>query len=225
MSDSKPQSFTLRQRVQAYVIGAAGWILVWVIGATLRYKVEGWRNFQQFDERSQPIIYSCWHNQIFSATYFWRFRDIRVITSRHFDGECIAKVLKGFGYVATRGSSSRGGVRALQELRKSLVAGDPAGFTVDGPRGPVYKVKPGPVWLSRKTGVPIIPFHMEPRQFWCLSSWDQFRIPKPFSMVLVKIGRPLTVSAEDEEGQWVQRYQEEMDRIRSYAEQYWAGIA
>ena len=66
---------------------------------------------------------------------------------------------------------------------------------------------------------------MEPRQFWCLSSWDQFRIPKPFSMVLVKIGRPLTVSAEDEEGQWVQRYQEEMDRIRSYAEQYWAGIA
>lgn len=221
MSDSKPQPFTLLQRVQACVIGVAGWALVWVIGATLRYRVEGWKNFQQFDERSQPIIYSFWHNQIIPATYFWRFRNIRVITSRHFDGECIAKVIEGFGYVAARGSSSRGGVRALKELRKSLVAGDHAAFTVDGPRGPVYKVKLGPVWLSRKTGVPIIPFHMEPRQFWRLSSWDHFRIPKPFSVVLVKIGRPLTVSAEDEEGQWMQRYQEEMDRISSYAEQYW----
>ena len=221
MNHSTPQPFTLRQRVQAYVIGVLGWILVWAIGATLRYRVEGWRNFQQFDERSQPVIYSFWHNQIFSATYFWRFRDIHVITSHHFDGEGIAKVIECFGYVSARGSSSRGGVRALKELRKNLVAGNHAAFTVDGPRGPIYKVKAGPVWLSRKTGVPIIPFPVEPRQFWRLSSWDQFRIPKPFSLVLVKIGRPLVASAEDEEGHWMQRYQEEMDRLRRYAEQYW----
>lgn len=196
-------------------------MLLWLIGATLRYRVEGWENFQQFKDEKKPVIYSFWHNQIFSATHFWRFRNIVVMTSRHFDGEVIARVIKKFGYDSARGSSSRGAIRALLETRHKVKQGQDAAFTSDGPRGPVYRVKPGPVWLSRQTGAPILPFHVQPKGYWSLRSWDRFQIPKPFTPVLVKIGRPLIVPSDGEEESWVRRHQEEMDRIGAYSRTYW----
>ena len=217
-SGSSP--FTLWQRME---IGAAtwvGWVLVWLIGCTLRYRIEDWDYFQLLKDRKLAIIYSFWHNQIFSATHFWRSRGITVITSRHFDGEYIARIIEKFGYCAARGSSRRGSTTALLELKRHLQEGRDVAFTVDGPSGPVYRVKPGPLWLSRKTGAPIVPFHIQPKKFWRLNSWDEFRIPKPFSRVLVKIGHPLTVK-EGEDGFWMTRYQEEMDRIGKYCESTW----
>ncbi len=199
----------------------AGWMLLRLIGATLRYRVEGWKNFKQFKEKKTPVIYSFWHNQIFCATHFWRFRNIVVISSRHFDGEVIARVIRRFGYASARGSSSRGAVRALLETKNKVKQGLDAAFTLDGPRGPAYRVKPGPVWLSRKTGAAIVPFHIQPKWFWSLNSWDRFQIPKPFSPVLVKIGQPLIVPSEEDQGSWVIRHQEEMDRIGAYSQAYW----
>ncbi|MGH9339067.1 MAG: lysophospholipid acyltransferase family protein [Acidobacteriota bacterium] len=213
--------FTRGQRALISLISRIGWLLVWIIGCTLRYKLEDWDNFQQLKEREQPVIYSFWHNQIFSATHFWRFRNIVVITSQNFDGEYIGRIIEKFGYGAARGSSSRGAMRALLQLKKHLSAGGDVAFTIDGPRGPIYEVKPGPLWLSQKTGAPIVPFHVEAQRFWRLRSWDRFRIPKPFSPVLVKIGRPITVPADDDHEQWMEPYQAEMDRIRKYCEVYW----
>ncbi len=200
----------------------AGWILLRLIGATLRYRVEGWENLKQFKERKTAVIYSFWHNQIFCATHFWQFRNIVVISSRHFDGEVIARVIKKFGFASARGSSSRGAVKALLETKNKVKQGLDVGFTLDGPRGPAYRVKPGPVWLSRKTGAPIVPVHIQPKWFWSLNSWDRFQIPKPFSPVLVKIGRPLFVPSEEDQKSWVMRHQEEMDRIGAYSQAYWA---
>ena len=215
------KSYTLWQNLELFLMSSLGWMLLRLIGATLRYQVEGWENFRQFKERRKPVIYSFWHNQIFSATHFWRFRDIVVITSRHFDGEAIARMIEKLGYAPARGSSSKGGVKALIELKRNVQRGLDAAFTADGPRGPAYRVKPGPVWLSRKTGAPILPFHIQPKRFWSLNSWDRFRIPKPFSPVLVKIGQPLMVSSEGDEESWIIRYQEEMNRIERYCEAYW----
>jgi len=177
--------------------------------------------FLQAKAAGRPVIFSFWHNQIFSATYFWRNRNIAVITSRHLDGEVIARVIGGLGYLPARGSSTRGSTRALLELRRHLERKMDAALTVDGPRGPIHKVKPGPLWLSSKTGTPILPFHIQPRNFWRLRSWDRFQIPKPLTAVLVKIGEPFTVPAGDEPESWMIRYQQEMDRIRSYCEAYW----
>lgn len=214
-------NFSLGQRIQIFLISWIGQVLVWLICATLRYRVEDWPNFQSLKNQNKAIIYSFWHNQIFSATHFWRFRDIVVITSRHFDGEYIARVIKGFGYGAARGSSGRGAVRALLELKKHIEAGRDVAFTIDGPRGPLYKVKPGPLWLSRKTGAPIVPFHIEPKGFWKMNSWDGFRIPKPFSPALVKIGQPFVVPPESDDESWIEIYQQEMDRIKEYCEEFW----
>lgn len=213
---------SLAQRIQIFLISQVGWGLVRLIGATLRYRVEDWENFQRWKEQKQPVIYSFWHNQIFYATHFWRSRGIVVITSRHFDGEYIARVIRRFGYGAARGSSGKGAIRALLELKKHLEQGTDVAFTIDGPKGPLYRVKPGPLWLSRKTGAPIVPFHIQPSSFWSLNSWDGFRIPRPFSPTLVKIGRPLVVPPEADEESWLVKYQQEMDRIKTYCEQYWA---
>lgn len=213
---------SLGQRIQIFLISQVGWGLVRLIGATLRYRVEDWENFQRWKEQKQPVIYSFWHNQIFYATHFWRSRGIVVITSRHFDGEYIARVIRRFGYGAARGSSGKGAIRALLELKKHLEQGTDVAFTIDGPKGPLYRVKPGPLWLSRKTGAPIVPFHIQPSSFWSLNSWDGFRIPRPFSPTLVKIGRPLVVPPEADEESWLVKYQQEMDRIKTYCEQYWA---
>ncbi len=213
--------FTFWQRIQISLIAFVGWATIRIIGFTLRYRVEDWANFQQFVDRQVPVIYSFWHNQIFSATHFWRSRGIVVITSQHFDGEYIARIIQAFGYGAARGSSSRGAVRALLELKKHLQNKTDVAFTIDGPKGPVYQVKPGPVFLSQKTGCPILPFHVEPKRCWKLKSWDRFRIPKPFSPVLMKIGRPLIVTSGTSEDEWMARYQEEMDRLKEYCEAYW----
>lgn len=217
-------SFTLRQRIQIFVISEVGRALVWLICSTLRYKVEDWEHFQELKDQKQPVIYSFWHNQIFYATHFWRRRNIVVMTSQHFDGEYIARVIKGFGYGAARGSSGKGAVRALLELKKHLQNGLDVAFTIDGPQGPVYQVKPGPLWLSQKTGVAIVPFHIEPKRFWAFKSWDGFRIPKPFSPILVKIGEPFVAPRGEGEEVWLEKYQKEMNRIQGYCENYWKSI-
>ncbi len=213
--------FTFRQRAGVSLSSFLGWLVVWLVGSTLRYQVEGWANLQESKRQGQPIIYCFWHNQILFATHFWRFRDIVVITSRHFDGEAIAGIIRRFGYGSARGSSSRGAARALLELKRSIEQGKDVAFTADGPRGPAYQLKAGPVWLSRQTGAAIVPFHIQPEKFWSLNSWDGFRIPKPFSRALVKIGRVQTIPPEQNEESGLPQIQDEMDRLRQECEEYW----
>jgi lysophospholipid acyltransferase (LPLAT)-like uncharacterized protein len=210
--------FTWMQRTEVLLLSWLAWLLVWLIGSTLRWQVDGWENFLEAKQRQRSIIYCFWHNQILSATHFWRFRNIVVITSQHFDGEAIAGTIKRFGYGSARGSSSRGAAKALLQLKRCIEQGKDVAFTADGPRGPACQVKSGPVWLSRKTGAAILPFHIQPKGFWSLNSWDAFRIPKPFSRVLVKIGHPLMISSEQDEESGRAQLQGEMDRLQHECE-------
>jgi lysophospholipid acyltransferase (LPLAT)-like uncharacterized protein len=120
-----------------------------------------------------------------------------VITSRNFDGEWIARIIRRFGFETARGSTSRGGARALVQLRQDLRAGRPVAFTLDGPRGPARVAQPGAVWLAGATGNPILPFHIESDRFWTLNSWDRTQIPKPFSTIAVAFGEPIVVAGTD----------------------------
>jgi lysophospholipid acyltransferase (LPLAT)-like uncharacterized protein len=145
----------------------------------------------------QPI-FAFWHGRILPATLFWKHRGIVVITSQNFDGEWIAGIIRRFGYGTARGSTSRGGARALVQLRRDLAAGKPAAFTLDGPRGPARVAQPGAVFLAGATGQPILPFHIECSSAWSMRSWDKTQIPKPRSLVGVAIGRPIHVRATSE---------------------------
>ena len=118
-----------------------------------------------------------------AGDYLFRDRNLAVMTSRSTDGEYIARVIQKFGYLAIRGSSSRGGSQALLEMRTLIQNNGTAVFTIDGPRGPRYEAKRGPVLLASMTGAPIIPFYVAVKHAWVLNSWDRFVIPKPFSRI------------------------------------------
>jgi lysophospholipid acyltransferase (LPLAT)-like uncharacterized protein len=182
--------------MQAAVISAAGYRLVSALGATLRWRTEGLEHFDAIVKGGRQPIMAFWHGRILPATYYFRRRGIVVITSENFDGEWIAGIIERFGYGAARGSTSRGGGKALLQLTRDLAAGKPAGFTVDGPRGPAGVAQPGAVWLARVTGHPVLPFHLEADRHWTLKSWDRTQIPKPYATVAISMGEPFDVPAD-----------------------------
>ena len=189
------------KRLQAAAIGAVGYPLVALLGRTFRWHVDGREHLDAAERGGRPPIMACWHGRILPATVFFRRRGIVVLTSENFDGEWIARIITRFGYGTARGSTSHGGVRGLAQLRKDMAAGRPAGFTVDGPRGPALKVQPGVVWLAKATGSPIVPFHIEADRFWTARSWDRTQVPRPFSRLVICIGEPQYVeSTADQSG-------------------------
>jgi lysophospholipid acyltransferase (LPLAT)-like uncharacterized protein len=168
----------------------------------------------------RPPIFAFWHGRILPATFFWRDRGIVVITSANFDGEWIARIIARFGYRSARGSTSRGGSRALVQLRRELASGHPVAFTVDGPRGPARVAQPGAVWLAGATGHPILPFHIEASSHWTAKSWDATQVPKPFATVGISVGAPIEVPAngsEDARLQQLQRLESTLNELESGA--------
>jgi lysophospholipid acyltransferase (LPLAT)-like uncharacterized protein len=171
-----------------------------LIGRSLRWTIQGWESFEAALGTGKPPIFTFWHREIFSATWFWRRRGIVVMTSQNFDGEYIARIIRKCGYGAARGSSSRGATRALKAMIRVMRRGRPTAFTIDGPRGPRYVAKPGAVLLAKAIGAPIVCFHITPRHAYTFrKSWDQFQIPYPFSAAAIFIAPPILVSRNSEE--------------------------
>jgi len=183
------------KRVQAAAIATIGMPVVEALGGTYQWRVAGEEHYARVVERGRQPILALWHGRILSATLYFRDRQIVAMTSENFDGEWVARLMQRFGYRAARGSTSRGGARALAQLRREMAAGFPAAFTVDGPRGPARVVQPGAVWLASATGNPIVPFHIEASSFWTVKSWDAHQVPKPGSTLAVAIGEPIEVPA------------------------------
>ena len=155
--------------------------------------MDGFAHYESIVAAGKQPIFAFWHGRILPATLFWKHRGIVVITSQNFDGEWIAGIIRRFGYGTARGSTSRGGARALVQLRRDLAEGRPAAFTLDGPRGPARVAQPGAVFLAGATGQPLLPFHIEADRFWTMKSWDRTQVPKPFSTVRVAVGAPIHV--------------------------------
>ena len=173
----------------------AGYRAIAALGSTLSWRTEGLEHFETIARSGRQPVMAFWHGRILPATYFFRQRGIVVITSENFDGEWIAGIIERFGYGTARGSTSRGARKALLHLTREMAAGRPAGFTIDGPRGPARTAQPGAVWLAKATGNPVLPFHLEADRHWSLRSWDRTQIPKPFATVALVVGEPFDVLA------------------------------
>jgi len=184
---------TSGQYRKAAVIAALASPMIRALGSTYRWHVDGFSHSESIVASGKQPIFAFWHGRILPATLFWKNRGIVVITSQNFDGEWIAGIIRRFGYGTARGSTSRGGARALVQLRRDLADGRPAAFTIDGPRGPARVAQPGAVFLAGATGHPLLPFHIEANRFWTAGRWDQTQVPKPFSTVAVAIGEPIHV--------------------------------
>jgi lysophospholipid acyltransferase (LPLAT)-like uncharacterized protein len=218
--DDRP--FTLGQRLALFFISWAGYLAIAAICRTVQFTASS-EEEGVTDAAALPppqTVAPFWHRCVFTATYFFRSRGISVMTSRSFDGEYIARIIEKFGFRAVRGSSSRGGVRALLGMHTVIEENGVAAFTIDGPRGPVYVAKPGPVLLARNTGVPIRCFYIAVKEAWVLNSWDRFIIPKPFTRAHVRWSRPIFVP-RDADSAAAQQYHAEMqaalERVRDEA--------
>ena len=192
-------NFTFKERLSIRAADAMFYLCIKMLGMLTRFEVRGIENLQKIEDAGELPIYSFWHDRIFLSTYFWRNRGIVVMTSQSFDGEYIARFIQRFGFGAIRGSSSQGGARALVEMVKSMRRGHSMAFTVDGPRGPRYEVKPGPLILAKKSGNPLMPFVIESKHYWTVNSWDKMQIPAPFGKALVIIGEPIYVEPDADE--------------------------
>jgi lysophospholipid acyltransferase (LPLAT)-like uncharacterized protein len=219
--ESTSPPFSLRQQLLLSLITWAGCLLIRLIGPTLRFQTtleEGCLS----NGMSSPLgIYCFWHRCLIPVAYRYRNRNIAVMTSRSFDGEYTARIIKKLGFCAVRGSSSRGAVEALMGLKRELDQGNPVALTIDGPRGPIYVAKPGPILLAKKTGHGIVCFHIAVERAWILNSWDHTMIPKPFSRVAEWGSTTLRVppdATEQEIAALHQQMQTMLDRCREGAE-------
>jgi lysophospholipid acyltransferase (LPLAT)-like uncharacterized protein len=216
-----PHRFTLRQRIILRIIISAGYWFIRLIGPTLRVCTSREDGAQETIGQ-RPLIASFWHACIIPATYLCRNLGVRVMSSNSYDGEYMGRIIRKFGFVAVKGSSSRNAVRALLGLRRALQEGWTVAFSLDGPRGPRYKVKPGPVALARSSAVPLSMFHMAVDRAWVLNTWDRLIIPKPFSRVLIRFGKMIVVppNAPDADlERYQQQLQDSLDRVREFAEE------
>ena len=215
------REFTLRQRVALSFITAAGYWFIRLVGPTLRLSVS-FEDGAQHALEDRPYIASFWHSCIVPSAYIFRHWGIRVMTSASYDGEYIARIIQKFGYTAVRGSSSRNAVAALLGLRRALEEGWTVAFTLDGPRGPRHKVKPGPVALGRAIGIALTTFHAAVDKGIVLNSWDKMVIPLPFSRVLVRVGKlihvPVDASDQDMET-YTTELQATLDRVYEFSEE------
>ncbi len=217
---TSPPPFTFQQRVALWLITWTGYLVIRLIAPTMKLAV----SFEDGGPASleeRPLVLAFWHSCIFPAIYAWRDLHIRVMSSDSFDGEYTGRIIRKFGFVKVRGSSSKGAVRALLGMRREIEQGWTVAFTIDGPRGPRYVAKPGPVVLARATGAPMVAFHIALEDPWVLNTWDKSMIPKPFSRALLRVSRKITVpehAHEDERERFHAELQAALDRVREFAE-------
>ena len=168
---------------------------------TYRFRWYGLEH-DQIARRIHPhaqVAIAIWHRNSIGCMLSHAWRHLAILVSLSFDGEVIAYVARRFGIHSARGSSSRGGGEAFRQLLTHHKEGYDLGLTVDGPRGPRYKVKPGIIAMASRTGMPILPFAAVARREWVLhKAWDHFRIPKPFTEILCVFGEPIAIPRKNE---------------------------
>jgi lysophospholipid acyltransferase (LPLAT)-like uncharacterized protein len=193
---SGPQLSRWRQ-MQIPVIA---WLVYWavrLIGPTLRTEIVGIENAIQIRSSGEPGIGAFWHRCIFSAVWIWRNRGVVVMNTVNFDGQWTRRAIERLGFGTAQGSSSRGAIEGLTVMAQRLAEGKHVAFTIDGPRGPRYVAKPGPVILARRSGSRISVFHIGlKRAFTFKKSWDLFQVPLPFSRAVMFVAPPICVPVD-----------------------------
>lgn len=183
--------------MQVPIVAWAAYWLLRAIGPTLRIEFVGVHNAAQFRDRGEPAIGAFWHRCIFPAVWIWKKRGIVVLNTVNFDGQWTRRVIERLGFRTEQGSSTRGAIEGLSALAKCLEAGRHVALTIDGPRGPRFVAKPGAVILARRTGRPVSAFHIGVKWGHTFKkSWDQFRLPYPFSRVVMFVAPPIRVPAD-----------------------------
>lgn len=210
--------YNWKQRLALWLITNLGYLLISLLGRTWRYEKSSEPGGLE-DEMLPPhfTVGPFWHRCVIAGMPLFRGRGVAVMTSRSYDGEYIARIIERFGFVAVRGSSTRGGSAALLGMARVLRHGHMAAFAIDGPRGPRFVAKPGPVALARMSGAPIVCFYLAVERAWVLRSWDALMIPKPFARIHLRYATAIAVPRDADEAAQEACYQQmqaALERVR-----------
>src|ERR1700738_217278 len=212
------------RRMQIPFIAAAVYSLIRLLGPTLRYEVLGWHHAEAVYSSRKQCIWAFWHRIIIPIVWWYRNHDVVVMNTTAFDGQWTRKVIEWLGFGTAQGSSSRGGLRGLAVMARRLEEGRDCAFTIDGPRGPRYVAKPGPVMLARKTGCPIMVFHIGVERGKTFEkTWDHFLLPKLFSRAVIIFSSPIFVPRDASAGAMEAKHAEMqlgLERLREIAESW-----
>ncbi len=209
------------------VITQIAYLILKAISASYRYRYVGIDNIKLAQKKSphHSFILASWHQNLMAGILAQgkNRKKLSGMASRSKDAEVIARVASKLGIWVVRGSSrnqsgvDKGGKEAKNQMVEYLKQGISASLTIDGPKGPAKKAKAGALDLSRKTGSFIIPYFAVGEKMWTFNSWDQFRIPKPFTKVIVFYGKPFLVEASAQ-GELFQKSAEELNHLMNMSE-------
>lgn len=176
--------FSVKQRLLLAIVPALAASLIRLLGSTWRVRDAVVPGVPAGQTIPGPTVFAFWHESLLCCAYRFRDLGIAILVSRSFDGELMARTVEKLGFVAVRGSSTRGGASGLRGMAEAYRAGHICAFTADGPRGPRRVAKAGAVQLAQLAGAAWVGcFHAEPQRSWRLRSWDRFAVPRPFTTV------------------------------------------
>jgi len=220
--DTRLPQLKWSRRIQIPIIAAVVYSVIRLLGPTLRFEALGWHHAEKVYVSKKQCIWAFWHRVIIPIVWWYRNHGVVVMNTTAFDGQWTRKVIEWLGFGTAQGSSSRGGLRGLAVMARRIEEGKDCAFTIDGPRGPRYIAKPGPVMLARKTGAPIMVFHVgvdRGRTF--EKTWDHFLLPMPFARAVILFAPPIFVpkdaSVELMDAKHAEM-QKELERVRDVAE-------
>jgi hypothetical protein len=168
-------------------------ILIRCLGITWRIEWRGLEHLEAARAAGRPVVYAFWHGRLIVLSWSHRGRRIQVLASEHYDGDLMGRTIEWLGFGHLKGSTTRGGARALRELRQVIAQGYDVGLTVDGPRGPRGRVAQGAIELARLGGAVVVPITNAARSRWLARSWDRLQVPAPFTRVVIAYGEPVAV--------------------------------
>jgi lysophospholipid acyltransferase (LPLAT)-like uncharacterized protein len=180
-----------------YIIPYLGLFFVRLLSFTYRIRIVNPDIEKSIFERGEVPIYISWHQRFFPGiTFFAKRHRISIMISKSKDGDYISKIVDILGWTPVRGSSSKGGKEALEELKTRALKGCTIGHIVDGPKGPFGEVKPGLLAIAQHSGMPILPAIVSSEKKWVFNSWDKFMVPKPFSRVTMMFDKETYVPGD-----------------------------
>lgn len=196
-----------------WFLSIIGYIAITFIGLTSRIHIINHGVIEKLKAEKRNYIYAFWHGRQLFLVYSHRWRGICILISQSKDGQLITNITKLFGFRAARGSSTRGGMRALAELIRQAKQNAILAFTPDGPKGPYRQVQTGVLYVAQKTGLPIIPLTFSARRKKILNTWDRFVIPYPFNEIIVANGNPIYVHSRDSLDEKKKEVEEALNRL------------
>jgi lysophospholipid acyltransferase (LPLAT)-like uncharacterized protein len=212
-----------RDRLLLLVVPPLLTLLIKALTASCRVvRIHGLEQEREALAASATALYATWHQRMMYLTRFMKPRRLWILVSQSRDGTYGAETAKWLGFKTIRGSSSRGGARALLQVSRQVKEGQAVGILADGPRGPAREAKPGPVLVAAKAGVPLLPVMYGVDRCWTLNSWDRYLIPKPFARIAIHIGEPIYVprsTRREDLERYRERFEDEMNTAARWCDE------